>query len=451
MSFNLDYFNYGQTSQGLATQQDYQNQQYNSKGDSLSPTPTGAPITVDYNNDQRTPVDFKQQALQAQRDTMPAQNTDNKIIGQSGYAYDKIPDSRADRARQAAMAFAEGYFSHMGDASQAGAAGGLAAMNATAQHEGMLKRQTLIHDLESKGYNPIDIDKWIQTGNTQDLVTNKGSWTSDGKGYLHNTLTGEVKQVPGYQAPAEKLTHVDLGDSIGFVNQSGQVVNRVAKGSKPVSTATGSDSGIGLDDDEANSNDQTPEMQNGIYGVRDSKGNFKPLGQKEQSYWRDKAQAKANPNAMDANTQLVSDDLDHLESLSDDQIDKFTGHVISKSDEAQGAYAEYHGKDAQANLAASKRLSTQLGNAAISAAKASGASGINTEAELKRFTAGVPQVRYTSPEDYRQSLKEIRTYADNFKKDLMRNKGVTTPASAPASGGVTHRWNPETKRIEAVQ
>lgn len=249
----LDYFNNGMGSQGLATQQDYQPNQYNALGKSLSPTPTGNPITVDTDNDQRNSQQFKQQALQAQQDTAGAYDTSNKIVGSSGYHYAKIDDSRVGQARSAAMAFADGYFSHMGDQGQATAAGALAASQSVSNHVGALKRQSLIQDLESKGYNPIDIDKWIQTGDTKDLITNKGSWTSDGKGYMHNTLTGEVKQIPNYQEQ-QKLTKVNLGDRVAFVDEQGNEVKSLATGIKPGSTSTGTDGGdIGLDDLEHDS------------------------------------------------------------------------------------------------------------------------------------------------------------------------------------------------------
>lgn len=251
----LDYFNYNLGSQALATQQDYKPNQYNSNGDSVSPTPlsNGAQISVDVDNDNRTSQQFKQQALQAQQDTANAYDTSNKIVGSSGYHYDKIDDSRVGQARSAAIAFADGYLSHMGDQSQAIAAGSIAASQGVSNYIGKVKRQSMIQDLETKGYNPIDIDKWIQTGNTRDLITNKGSWTSDGKGFIHNTLTGEVKREEGYQ-DQEKLTKVNLGDRVAFVNSRGEEVTSLAAGAKPTATGSTSSSSnggsIGLDDIE---------------------------------------------------------------------------------------------------------------------------------------------------------------------------------------------------------
>ncbi|MFW3388248.1 UNVERIFIED_CONTAM: hypothetical protein RF648_19855, partial [Kocuria sp. CPCC 205274] len=80
---------------------------------------------------------------------------------------------------------------------------------------------------------------------------------------------------------------------------------------------------------------------------------------------------------------------------------------------------------------AGERLSGQMGNAAISAAKAAGASGINTEAEIKRFTQGVPQIDYTSEANYKNSIAKIQEYANNFRDSLIRGKGGNVAPQQP--------------------
>ncbi|HDS4910786.1 TPA: hypothetical protein QH056_001821 [Klebsiella oxytoca] len=198
-----DYFN---NSVGLPTHQDYQPNQFNSKGESLSPTPTGAPITVDVDNDNRNGLLLKQQALQATQDTLSVYDTSNKIVGSTGYLYEKIDDSRPTQARNAAMAFAEGYFSHMGDQGQAIAAGALGASQSVSNINGSIKRQSLIPYLESKEYNPIDIDKWIKTGDTKDLIVNKGKYEYDPEsGTVWNPLTGNVRYIGVSGAVQQRL------------------------------------------------------------------------------------------------------------------------------------------------------------------------------------------------------------------------------------------------------
>ena len=248
--FNLDYFNNGVAAGGS---HNYDDAQYNAQGQSLAPTTplNNAPITTDYSNDNRNAMDYKQQARQAQLDTMPAYNTDNKIVMKDGYLIDKIPNSRKDQMTQAAMAYADAYFSSRGNVGAAA----LSAGDAVNQMNAISKRQDMIKQLEATGrYQSIDLEKWAHTGNTQDLLTNAGKWQNMGNGIETNTLTGESRQIPGYQQQ-EKLTQVHLGDRIAFVNQHGQEVNSLSTGVKPGTTVKGASGstggGIGLDDEEA--------------------------------------------------------------------------------------------------------------------------------------------------------------------------------------------------------
>ena len=420
MEFNLDYFNNGVAAGGS---NNFEDKQYNAQGNPLSPTTplNGAPIATDYSNDNRDSQDYKSQARQAQLDTMGAYNTDNKIVMKDGYLIDKVPTDRKTQMTQAAMAYADAYFTNKGDVGAAA----MAAGSAVNQINAIAKRQEMIPQLEKTGrYASIDLEKWAHTGNTQDLLTNAGKWQNMGNGIEANTLTGESRQIQGYQAPQENLRYLknDDGTYTAVNPKTNQVVGgNVGTPKAPTGGATGG--GIGLDDEESGNPAFKDDGKGGLLKLsgwnKDGTPRYTAANSKDIATHNDQANAD-NP---DANTQLVTSDLDTLSNLSDDEIDQFTGHLISKNDTAQSTYAEAHGKDAQAHLAASKRVSTQMGNSAIAAAKAAGASGINTEAEIKRFTAGVPQVRYTSPEDYKQSLKEIKEYAENFKEQLIRNKG----------------------------
>ncbi|MGG7954779.1 hypothetical protein PGN61_20965 [Klebsiella aerogenes] len=414
-----DYFN---NSVGLPTQQDYQPNQFNSKGESLSPTPTGAPITVDVDNDNRTSQQWKGQALQATQDTLSVYDTSNKIVGSTGYLYEKIDDSRPTQARNAAMAFAEGYFSHMGDQGQAIAAGALGASQSVSNINGAIKRQSLITDLESKGYNPIDIDKWIQTGDTKDLITNKGSWTSDGKGFMHNTLTGEVKPIPGYQQPQIKPVQVNLGNRVAFVDPiTGKEISSFETGLKPGSTGTTTGGGdIGLDEDEANADD-TPEMENGLYGTRDKKtGNFKPLGQKEQEHWRQREQAKQGNTS--ASYQIENNDLDTIANASAKDLEGITGSfdqhlglnnpVINLQSSNREVYA------------AAKKIEGLQGLSGVALAKAAGLSGINTDREYQSVAKAVAQLDRSSPENLIASVKRIKTDLQAIQDEHDRSLGV---------------------------
>lgn len=424
-----DMFNYGSMAgQTLGLKDDYQPQQFNATGQSLSPTPlsNGAPIANDYSNDNRTAQDFKQQLRQANLDTLGAQDTTNKIVMKDGYLIDKTPDTRSDMARSAAMAFADAYLAHMGDQGAATAAGSLAASGAVSNHADRIKREQMIPQLEATGrYNSLDIEKWRDTGDTKDLITNAGTWISDGNGFMHNSLTGEVRPIPGYSQTPEAQQKAEDAHQLAQAR-----INKLNASTGITSTGTGTGGGIGLDEEEASANP--------AFKTDESGGLLKLSGYNKDGtpkYTAANAQdikqynASHSANIPDANTQLVSGDLDTLSQLPDSEIEKFTGHLVGNNPLAQNAYAEYQGADTQAHLAASKRLSTQLGNSAIAAAKNAGASGINTEAELKRFTAGVPQVRYTSVKDFKQSLAEVKQYAENFQKSLIQRSGNKSTTS----------------------
>lgn len=426
-------FNYGSMAgQTLGLQENYQPQQYNATGQSLSPTPldNGAPIANDYSNDQRTAFDFKQQLRQANLDTLGTQDTTNKIVMKDGYLIDKTPDSRIDMARSAAMAAGEAYFAHMGNREDAISASVLAGSQAVSNHADRIKREAMIPQLEAKGYNSLDIEKWRDTGNTKDLIANMGTWTSDGNGFMHNTLTGETKQIEGYsQTKPQQYKYLKNPD--GTYTAVNPVTNEPQTGTvgQAKAGAVGTGGGIGLDEDEAANPAFKTDESGGLLKLSgyDKAGNPKYTAANAQDIKQ--YNASHSSNVPDANTQLVNSDLDTLEHLPDSEIEKFTGHMLGNNVLAQNAYAEYQGADTQAHLAASHRLSTQLGNSAIAAAKNAGASGINTEAELKRFTAGVPQIRYTSVKDYKQSLAEVKQYAENFQKSLMNRSGNKSNSS----------------------
>ncbi|ELO4930469.1 hypothetical protein QUR06_000266 [Escherichia coli] len=441
----IDYFNYGMGQQGLATQRNYDPEQYNTNGKPLSPTTpaNGAPITIDVDNDQRNSQQFKQQALQAQQDTAAAYDTTNKIVGSSGYHYEKIDDSRSSQARSAAMAFATGYLSHMGDQGAAIAAGSLGASQAVDSHLGAVKRQSMIQDLEGKGYNPIDIDKWIQTGDTKDLITNKGSWTSDGKGYLHNTLTGEVKRMEGY-SEQEKLTHIDTGDAIKFVNQSGQVVNSVPKGLKPNESASssyslddsgddGTGSGVAAFKKDANGDllklDGYDKNHNPKYVAANSK-DIASYNERQSAGEPDAVQTQQNKN------------LDLLLGAADNQVEGFTGRLDQYGDLDNPVINAQVKDDSRQYLAAAKEIEGYMQNQGVGAAKSMGLSGINTIDEAQRAFKSMPQLDRSSPKAFRASLQRIKDFVSNYNAQKAKEKGATNSAST-SSKSTSHMSDDE--------
>lgn len=428
----------------------YKPMQSNVLGQSLAPVnQQGQLSAVDATNDTRTPEQFKLDAQQANKIASNSPDEDeNYITSQGGNKYEKVNNSKWDQSLTAAATYMSAYFASNGDVGKAAQATGQALYNNDAK-EHRLKQ---VDQLEQAGMNPLDIQNWINSGDKKDLVTNKGSWTSGGNGTMFNTLTGETRQIQGAVNNNVPVKTENLGDRVIEYYADGTTKERTRGVSpdKSFTAAGATGGGIGLDEDEANANGGFV-FENGQWVQHTTYANGRPKTVVANATQQKALNEQQAANTPDANQALVNQDIAHLQGLSDDQIGQFTGHVISHSPEAQAAYAEYQGKDAVANLAASKRLSTQMGNTAIAAAKQAGASGINTEAELKRFTAGVPQVRYSSESDYKQSLKEIQDYADNFKNQLIRGKGATPTQPAAPKGVVTHRFNPETGKIEAVK
>lgn len=402
---------------------DYNPTQSNVLGQNLAPVnPQGQLAAVDADNDNRTPEQFKLDARLAQSSvTNSPDEADKYVTSTNGNKYEKVDDSDWHGALAAAANYMSTYFATGGNVGAAGQAAGKAVYDLQAKAH----RLAQVDQAEADGANPLDVQNWINSGDKKDLITNKGSWTSGGNGTMFNTLTGETRQIPGGVNTGVPVKTANLGDRVIEYYADGTTKERT-RGLSPneqinvigagVPGATGG--GIGLDDDEAS---DTPAQQNGIYGTYDRKGNFKPLGTKEQEYWRGQAQATTG-GVTDPNQKLVSEDLNTVNAATPEQIDRFTGQIVGRSTTARDIASSLD-PDTRKVYQASERLGTQLGNAAINAAKAAGASGINTEAEIKRFTAGVPQPDYTSKANYDASMLKIQEYAENFKADLIRKAG----------------------------
>lgn len=182
----------GGQAQYMLSPEDYNPTQSNVLGQDLAPTPTdnGQQISVDYTNDGRTAQDYKQQAMQAQQDASASADDSHKLKGESGFSYEKVDSSRVNQMLTAIAAFGVNYIGSDDGGANAVRAAGMAVNDLVNQGH----RQSQIKDLEAKGYNPVDIQRWIETGNTKDLLTNKGKETVQ-NGFLVNDLTGTTKKL----------------------------------------------------------------------------------------------------------------------------------------------------------------------------------------------------------------------------------------------------------------
>ncbi|UYV42392.1 hypothetical protein NTP67_03825 [Providencia rettgeri] len=72
---------------------------------------------------------------------------------------------------------------------------------------------------------------------------------------------------------------------------------------------------------------------------------------------------------------------------------------------------------------AANRIQGNMQNQGIGAARAMGASGINTEAEAKRFFQSMPQIDYSSRDAMITSVKDIKNYTDEYNSRNTANLG----------------------------
>lgn len=410
----------------------YNPMQSNALGQDLAPVnPKGDLAAVDPSTDARTPEQFKQDAHTANA-IATSGNDDDYHVSTAGNKYDKFDNSALQQGLAAAANYMTSYLA-TGNVGKAAMASGQALYDMDEK----AKRYDKIDELESTGHNPQDIQNYLNSGNTKDLITNKGTWQSGGNGIMFNNLTGETKQVQSASNAPTKT--VDLGDRTIMYFADGST-QEVAKGATPKLTVAGAGGAIGIDADENNLGGFVQE--NGQWVQHTTYANGRPKIVVANATQQKQLNEQSTAGQPDANQQLVTSDLATVNAATPEQLNKFTGQVIGRSETARD-WSTSQDPETRKIYQASQRLGTQLGNAAISAAKAAGASGINTEAEIKRFTNGVPQVDYTSPANYTASIKKIQDYADNYKNQLISSKtGQQSTQTQPAksTGDYSHLW-----------
>ncbi|MCK7142573.1 hypothetical protein L8P30_09950 [Enterobacter asburiae] len=165
--------------------------QTNVLGQGLSPTPTASGLpAIDPNHDDRSDLDYKRDLRQANRDTLGAHNTEGKTVSQDGsFIYNTAPDDRKSQLITGILAYGQSFL--------AGENPGVSLYRsglAVDAHIATINRQKLIPELEKKGYQPVDIQRYIETGDTTDLITNKGKYVPFGEGAVINNLTGDIKR-----------------------------------------------------------------------------------------------------------------------------------------------------------------------------------------------------------------------------------------------------------------
>lgn len=124
-----------------------------------------------------------------------------------------------------------------------------------------------------------------------------------------------------------------------------------------------------------------------------------------------------------------------------------TRALADMSDVGKGAYEllqNVKGDENKQVFNAQKRLNGMLLQGGVAAAKALGASGINTAAEAKMYFEAMPKLDYSSVDNYKSSLNDIKRYIQSEKRNAGIRLGVdpsayeymnAKPEAAPAASG----------------
>lgn len=298
---------------------DYKPTQSNVLGEDLTPkTPQGTLAAVDPDNDSRSSQQFKFDAQNAQKDATNSEDeNDDYFVTKNGGKYEKVDNSDSHNAWVGVLAYATNYIANNGDPGQAGIAAGQAVYD----NDAKAHRLAQAEDLENKGYNSLDVQNWINSGDKKDLVTNRGQWINVGNGMIANDLTGEFKTGPNATSPNVPVKTATLADGSVieyYANGSTNIRNpyanpqgvQVAGAGVPGATPTGG--GIGIDAQE-----QGGTQQPAYEGLRLDKG--KPISMSGVYSSDGKAAFMgANGNPVDANGNRLTD----ISGLTPAQQDK---------------------------------------------------------------------------------------------------------------------------------
>lgn len=135
--------------------------------------------------------------------------------------------------------------------------------------------------------------------------------------------------------------------------------------------------------------------------------------------------ATSADSATTAGQNLINSDLNNLQTATPDQLNVLTGVTGGIGNPAIGADVRTRmgDQDTRKLYSSAQRIQGYMQNQGIGAAKAMGASGINTEAEAKRFFQSMPQLDYSSPDALISSAKTIDNYARSYNAKSNVNYG----------------------------
>ncbi|MER1959844.1 phage DNA ejection protein [Proteus vulgaris] len=155
----------------------------------------------------------------------------------------------------------------------------------------------------------------------------------------------------------------------------------------------------------------------------------------------------SQPEGM-ATTNMMSSDMKKLLDADDKTLSSITGITggAGKLPITSDYRTKLNDDETRDLYNAAERVLGNMQNMSIEKAKAMGASGINTVAELEIYKKGLPQPDFSSPRAIRGTLKAIEQYNKDFNSG--KNANLSAPASqqptqqAPANnqGGYSNLW-----------
>ncbi|EJH4367107.1 hypothetical protein ND480_002100 [Salmonella enterica subsp. enterica serovar Bareilly] len=454
--------------QYLLSDQQYNPTQSDVLGRYRNPTPTAQGLpNIDPDNDDRSAFDAKQQQRQANFDTLPAQDTEGKIIGNDGMVFNLAPDDRKSQLITGLIAYGTSYLAGENAGQSIQRAGD--AVNA---HVSMIKRQKMIPDLLKKGYADVDIQKYVETGNTTDLLTNMGRYVPVDGGYI-NSLRGTF--VPTQQQAQQLPPGYQLG--VNYTPNGPVSVSQDEKGKysfKPAtkteieaSQAAAQDQGGGDGTESLNSPD-TVSLQRGANNkLIPAEGSYGPNG--EQLYLTTTpgvlADAYARPvmpgqgtteRAEKQQTQTAKENANTDQTIAALQEENNTVQQLLNSPGFDSAYGSYdaatiglpfHTNAYNETVALREKLGGQIFLNSRQALKGQGpiTDYESGKAESSRTILTNPKI---GENDARRAARELIAQNNAAIAGLQKKKSGTT---SPQAAGITHRYNPQTGKIEAVQ
>ncbi|WP_275348193.1 phage DNA ejection protein [Proteus mirabilis] len=134
-----------------------------------------------------------------------------------------------------------------------------------------------------------------------------------------------------------------------------------------------------------------------------------------------------------AGKNLMNDDLSMLANATDDQLNAITGITGGTGSNPLTADIGTRtlNKGARPLYNSAQRIQGYMQNQGIGAARAMGASGINTVDEAKMYFQSMPQLDFSTPQALRNSIKIINKYTQDY--NARNNANLGTPSNRQAT------------------